>query len=202
MSALEFAQNETPRTTNALKDKRIAVLGGSSGIGLATAQAAARERAQVVVVSSRQERVDEALASLPETAEGDVTDLTDAAAIESLFERLGTIDHLVFTAGESQQLGPLAETDVEAARRFFTLRYWGAFLAAKSAVARIRNGGSIVFTSGIASQRPLVRLVARSQHLCGDGRPDARARGRACAGARQHRLSRRGQDAAMAADVG
>ena len=48
-----------------LDGKRIVVLGGSSGIGLATAQAAAREGASIVIASSRKTRVDQALATLP-----------------------------------------------------------------------------------------------------------------------------------------
>ncbi len=48
-----------------LNGKRIVVLGGSSGIGLATAHAAVREGASFVIASSRQARVDEALATLP-----------------------------------------------------------------------------------------------------------------------------------------
>jgi NAD(P)-dependent dehydrogenase (short-subunit alcohol dehydrogenase family) len=46
------------------------------------------------------------------------------------------------------------DTDVDAARRFFTLRYWGAFYAAKYGSRNILQGGSIVFTSGIAPRRP------------------------------------------------
>jgi NAD(P)-dependent dehydrogenase (short-subunit alcohol dehydrogenase family) len=136
-----------------LNGKRIVVLGGSSGIGLATAQAALREGASVVIASSRQARVEQALNTLP-NAEGYAVDLTDAAAVQAFFTRIGAFDHLVFTAGESLQLGPLASTDLEIARQFFNLRYWGAFLAAKHASGNIRAGGSIVFTSGIAGQRP------------------------------------------------
>jgi NAD(P)-dependent dehydrogenase (short-subunit alcohol dehydrogenase family) len=136
-----------------LNGKRIVVLGGSSGIGLATAQAAAREGASVVIASSQQARVDEALATLP-GAEGHAVDLTDAAAVEAFFVKVGAFDHLMFTAGETLQLGPLADTDMQAARRFFDLRYWGAFLAAKHGSGKIRAGGSIVFTSGLAGQRP------------------------------------------------
>jgi NAD(P)-dependent dehydrogenase (short-subunit alcohol dehydrogenase family) len=137
-----------------LQGKRIVVLGGSSGIGLATAQAAVREGASVVIASSRKARVDEALATLPAGTEGHVLDLADSAATQALFARLGQFDHLVFTAGETLQLGSLATTDIDAARRFFTLRYWGAFCAAKYGSSGIRTGGSIVFTSGIAGQRP------------------------------------------------
>jgi NAD(P)-dependent dehydrogenase (short-subunit alcohol dehydrogenase family) len=134
--------------------ERIVVLGGSSGIGLATAQAAAREGATVVIASSRKDRIDAALAKLPTGTEGHVLDLADSDATQALFARLGSFDHLVFTAGETLQLGSLATTDVDAARRFFTLRYWGAYCAAKYGSGCIRKGGSIVFTSGIAGQRP------------------------------------------------
>jgi NAD(P)-dependent dehydrogenase (short-subunit alcohol dehydrogenase family) len=53
-----------------LNGKRIAVLAGSSGIGLATAQAAAQEGANVVIASSHRARIDEALTMLPVGAEG------------------------------------------------------------------------------------------------------------------------------------
>jgi NAD(P)-dependent dehydrogenase (short-subunit alcohol dehydrogenase family) len=137
-----------------LEGKRIVVLGGSSGIGLATAQAAAKEKASVVIASSQKARVDQALATLPAGAQGHVLDLADETAVQALFAQLGGFDHLVFTAGETLQLGSLASTDVETARRFFGLRYWGACLAAKYGSGSIRPGGSIVFTSGLAGQRP------------------------------------------------
>ena len=137
-----------------LGGKRIVVLGGSSGIGLAIAQAAAHEGATVAIASSRNARIDEALATLPAGTEGHVLDLADGDATRALFARLGSFDHLVFTAGETLQLGSLATTDVDAARRFFALRYWGAYCAAKYGSGNIREGGSIVFTSGIAGQRP------------------------------------------------
>src|ERR1700730_5544631 len=137
-----------------LNGQRIVVLGGSSGIGLATAQAAAREGARVVIASSRKDRIEAALVALPTGSEGHVLDLADGDATRALFARLGSFDHLVFTAGETLQLGSLATTDLEAARRFFTLRYWGAYCAAKYGSSSIGVGGSIVFTSGIAGQRP------------------------------------------------
>src|ERR1700728_2707542 len=114
-----------------LDGKRIVVLGGSSGIGFGAEQAAP-----------------------PAGTEAHVLDLADAAAAQTLFGRLGGFDHLVFTAGETLQLGSLASVDLATARRFFGLRYWGALLAAKYGSGSIRTGGSIVFTSGIAAARP------------------------------------------------
>ena len=136
-----------------LDGTRIVVLGGSSGIGLAIAQAASREGGAVVIASSQQAKVDAALEQLP-GAEGHAVDLSDAAAIQTLFRRIGAFDHLAYTAGEALALGSLADTDPAAAQRFFAVRYWGAFFAAKYGSPHIRPGGSIGFTSGTAGRRP------------------------------------------------
>ena len=106
---------------------------------------------------------------LPAGTEGHVLDLADSDATRALFARLGGFDHLVFTAGETLQLGSLADTDVDAARRFFTLRYWGAYCAAKYGSSNIRKGGSIVFTSGIAGQRPRTGWSSRQHRLARRG---------------------------------
>lgn len=119
-----------------LKDKRIIVLGGTSGIGLAVAEAAATDGAQVLVASSDDARVKRALTMLPASAEGRVLDLSNATAIEAFFDAVGPFDHLVYTAGESLKLSPLAEGDIASARHFFELRYWGAFMAARWGTAR------------------------------------------------------------------
>ncbi len=98
--------------------------------------------------------MDEALVTLPASAEGHALDLTDEQAVKAFFAGLGAFDHLAFTAGETLQLGRLSETDIGAARAFFGLRYWGAYMAAKYGSSGIRPGGSIVFTSGLAGTRP------------------------------------------------
>jgi NAD(P)-dependent dehydrogenase (short-subunit alcohol dehydrogenase family) len=137
-----------------LNDQRIVLLGGTSGIGLAVAQAAAAEGARIVVASRDSTRIEQALATLPRGAEGRPLDLQDGSAVEAFFAAIGPFDHLVYTAGESLKLSRLEETDVADARRFFDLRYWSAYTAAKWAHGQIRPGGSIVFTSGVAGARP------------------------------------------------
>ena len=137
-----------------LENKRVVVLGGSSGIGLAVAQASAVEGAQVVVASSNAERVQHAVSTLPTTCTGQVVNLLDETAVRTLFDEVGPFDHLVYTAGEPLALSPIDDTSLNQARRFFELRYWGAFTAAKWGHKHIRSGGSIVFTSGVAGVRP------------------------------------------------
>ncbi|HEV2655444.1 MAG TPA: SDR family oxidoreductase [Ktedonobacteraceae bacterium] len=144
-------QTEYPLT---LHGKRIVVLGGTSGIGFATAAMAAREGAAIVVASSRRESVDRAVARLPKGTEGHAIDLAKEEHVRDFFNHLGAFDHIVFTAGEAMQFEELSEINVEQARHFFDLRFWGAFMAAKYGSSQIRPGGSIVLTSGIAGRRP------------------------------------------------
>lgn len=83
-----------------------------------------------------------------------MADVRQEATLKALFQQIGFFDHLVFTAGETLKLGLIADMPIEEAKAFFDVRYWGAYTAAKHAARFIRPGGSITFSSGIASQRP------------------------------------------------
>jgi NAD(P)-dependent dehydrogenase (short-subunit alcohol dehydrogenase family) len=137
-----------------LENKRVVVAGGSSGIGFATAAAAAAQGAEVIIASRNAGRVSAALKDLPAGTQGDAVDFTDEAQVKAWFAKIGEFDHLVYTAGETLQLGLLADTDVDTARRAFEVRYWGAFKVIKHGHKSIRKGGSIVLTTGIAGVRP------------------------------------------------
>jgi NAD(P)-dependent dehydrogenase (short-subunit alcohol dehydrogenase family) len=136
------------------ENKRVVIVGGSSGIGLAVAEEVALQGAEVVIVSSNAKRVQEAIKSIAGKARGEVVDVSDEGAVEGFFAKLGPFDHLVFTAGDSLQLHELAETDLKQARRAFELRYWSALAAVKYGSPQIRKGGSIVLTTGVAGRRP------------------------------------------------
>src|SRR6266478_243844 len=110
-------------------NKRVVIVGGSSGIGLAVAEKVALQGADVVIVSSNAERVQEAIRSIGGKARGQAVDVSDEKAVESLFTNLGAFDHLVFTAGDSLQLHELADTDLKQARHAFELRYWSTLAA-------------------------------------------------------------------------
>jgi NAD(P)-dependent dehydrogenase (short-subunit alcohol dehydrogenase family) len=145
---------KTQNQKSTLAEKRVIILGGSSGLGLATAHAAADEGAKVVIVSGNQQRIDSALKELPEGTEGYAVDLAHEQNIKAFFDTIGNFDHLVYTAGENLVLNNISETNIEDAHNFFTLRFWGAFAAVKYGAPHINKGGSINLTGGIASPRP------------------------------------------------
>ncbi|MBL6752030.1 MAG: SDR family oxidoreductase [Nevskia sp.] len=149
-----------------LQGKKVVVLGGTSGIGLAAAQAAAREGADVVVASSSKAKVAAAVASLGARGSGQACDFGQEAQVRALFEQVGALDHLVYTAGESLVLGAAAELDLATVRQAFNTRLFGAMTAVKYAAPRIRAGGSVTLTHGIAGRRPQKGWTVGSS-ICG-----------------------------------
>jgi len=151
---------------NGLHNKRVVILGGSSGIGLAVAEQTASQGAKLVIASSNSERVQKAVEKLEGNAQGHTLDLTGESAVENFFAKLGAFDHLVFTAGDELHLHDLAATDLQQARGAFELRYWAALAAVKYGSKSIRKGGSIVLTTGVAGQRPHKGWVVAAS-VCG-----------------------------------
>ncbi len=77
-----------------LQGTRVAVLGGTSGIGRATAALLADQGADVVVAGRSKDKVAQTVAALP-AVRGEQVDATDRGQLDALFDRLGEIDHLV-----------------------------------------------------------------------------------------------------------
>ena len=137
-----------------LANQRVVIIGGSSGMGLATARAAAAAGAVVTIASSNKGRLDTALAELPGTCDAEVLDIRDEASVAGLFDRIESLDHLVYTAGDAFTPRPLADLSLSEARQGFEVRLWGEITAVKHAAPRIRPGGSVSLTTGTVSARP------------------------------------------------
>ena len=138
--------------------KYIVVLGGTSGIGLAVARGAIDEGATVCIASKEREKVEKAREAFRPTDSVHLTtetiDVASESAVKAFFDRIGSFDHLVFTAGDDLPISRLVDKDLTDARARFETRFWGALAAVKYGVRSIRSGGSIVLTSGFSSTRP------------------------------------------------
>jgi NAD(P)-dependent dehydrogenase (short-subunit alcohol dehydrogenase family) len=145
---------ENQNKRNQLAGKSVIILGGSSGIGFATAKAAAAEGANIIIVSSNQGRINSALEELPQGSKGFAVDLSNEQNIRNFFNQAGSFDHLVYTAGENISMNIVDNTDLEKGRDFFTIRFWGAFAAIKYGKDHINECGSINLMSGNFGQRP------------------------------------------------
>ena len=149
-----MTQKQQSENHGQLSEKRIVVLGGSSGIGLAVAHQVVAGGARAIIASSNADRVKQAVATLDGKADGYTLDLSSERDIQTFFQKIGDFDHLAFTAGDTLQLNELVATDLTKARHAFELRYWAALAAVKYAIPHIHKDGSIVLTTGVAGRRP------------------------------------------------
>jgi NAD(P)-dependent dehydrogenase (short-subunit alcohol dehydrogenase family) len=132
-----------------LAGKKIVVVGGSSGIGLATAEIAKRAGADVVIASRNAERLKAAAEKIDATAVA--TDVTQDDSVAALFRATGPVDHVVVTAAQLRT-GPFKTVAMEDVRATMEGKFWGAWRVARA--AEIRAGGSLTLVSGFLSIRP------------------------------------------------
>ncbi|MCM2359694.1 MAG: SDR family oxidoreductase [Geobacteraceae bacterium] len=142
-----------------LKEKKVVIIGGSSGMGLASARAAAAEGAYVLIAGRSRERLKKALDEIEGEADAHSLDVTREDEVRDFFADLGTFDHLVTTAASGAS-GPFLEIDSAAVREVFESKFWGQYYAARYGAAGIQPGGSITMFAGVASHKPLPGLVA------------------------------------------
>jgi NAD(P)-dependent dehydrogenase (short-subunit alcohol dehydrogenase family) len=140
-----------------LDGQLVVVIGGSSGIGLATAHQVRTAGARVVVTGRNPERLAKAAAEV-DAASAPVLDLGDPDRLAQVFADLpAELDH-VLVSGGGPFYAPIAELDFERARRVFDEELIGALRIARLCIGRVRAGGSLTFISGTGARRPGVGL--------------------------------------------
>jgi NAD(P)-dependent dehydrogenase (short-subunit alcohol dehydrogenase family) len=148
-----------------LQGKVALITGGSSGLGLATAQRFAREGAFVYITGRRQDELKMAVALIGERAaavRGDVQNLQD---LDRLYERIrsekGRIDILVANAGFIDP-EPFVEVTEENFDQTFGINVRGLLFTVQKALPLFRDGGTIVLISSIAAFKGIPRYTAYS----------------------------------------
>lgn len=132
-----------------LVGKKVVVIGGSSGIGLATAELAKSMGADVVIASRSAAKLDPIAERLKVTAIP--TDVTNDQSVAELFRRTGPVDHVLLTAAQLRT-GPFKTVAMEDVRATMEGKFWGAWRVARE--AEIRPGGSLTLVTGFLSVRP------------------------------------------------
>jgi NAD(P)-dependent dehydrogenase (short-subunit alcohol dehydrogenase family) len=132
-----------------LAGKKVVVVGGSSGIGLATAELAKQNGATVIIASRSEEKLKAASTGIG--AQAIRVDVTSDESVASLFDQCGAIDHVVVTAAQLKT-GPFKSVAMDDVRATLEGKFWGAWRCARS--AQIVAGGSLTLVSGFLSVRP------------------------------------------------
>jgi NAD(P)-dependent dehydrogenase (short-subunit alcohol dehydrogenase family) len=132
-----------------LAGKKVVVVGGSSGIGLAAAELAKAQGAEVVIASRNADKVKAAASQLG--AKGIPADVTNDQSVADLFRACGPVDHVVVSAAQLRT-GPFKTVAMDDVRATLEAKLWGAWRCARA--ADIKPGGSLTLVSGFLSIRP------------------------------------------------
>ncbi|ETA01871.1 short-chain dehydrogenase [Frankia sp. CcI156] len=127
------------------------VVGGTSGIGLATARRLQALGATVHVVGRGKQRLDDVAASDPELivhrADGG-----NRAEISAVIETIGRIDWLIISLSGSEGSGSVADLDFDMLRRAFDAKFWAHLTTIQAAVPHLTATGSITLLGAITAR--------------------------------------------------
>lgn len=133
-----------------LKNRHIAIIGGSSGIGLRVAERAAEEGAKLILLGRNLPRLEEAQKQLQVLgAEVDImaVDAHDHAALENVFAKLPALDHLVSMVGDVMG-GGFLNASMAVIRHVMESKFFTNVKIGQLAAATLNPGGSLIYTSG------------------------------------------------------
>ncbi|MDN7486750.1 short-chain dehydrogenase [Burkholderia sp. AU31652] len=131
---------------------RVVVLGGSSGIGLATVRRLAGAGYDVIATGRDADKLQAATASIDGSVRIDAFDGAQREQLERFFASAGSIDHLVIALSGGDGAGPFRELDLGSLRRGFDAKFWPHVQAAQAALPTLRSGGSITFVTAISAR--------------------------------------------------
>lgn len=139
-----------------MKGKKVLIVGGSSGIGLALAKSLGENGADVAIASRSAPDHKDKIQSLPGL--GNCTcffvDITVEAEIKRLLSDVGKIDHLVFTVKHPIARAPFSELELDIVRRAFETKFWGQYNFTRLACRHLNENGSVILSSGTLGKRP------------------------------------------------
>ncbi len=141
-----------------LRDKTCIITGGAGSLGLASARLMVEQGAKIVLVDRSEQQLTRAAAAFPQdrvlTCVADVRRAAEVEAyVAAAVERFGAIDILLSNAGNFGTVAPIQSYPEDVFDDVYAVHVRGAFLAAKYAVPKMRDGGAIVITSSVAATR-------------------------------------------------
>ncbi|MEU6478528.1 SDR family oxidoreductase [Streptomyces sp. NPDC047017] len=149
------AKNPASPVASPLEGRRVVVMGGSSGIGEATAAFFAADGAEVVITGRDQGRLDAAAARIGGKVSAYRVDAGDPEAVDAFFAGFGAVDHLILALSGAKGGGPFAELDLADLAAGFDGKFWPHVRVLKAALPTLGRDGSVTLVTAASAHAAL-----------------------------------------------
>jgi len=137
-----------------MSDLNALVVGGTSGIGLATARQLAARGARTHIAGRSRERLGDIATTDPGLI-GHQVDGADRDGIAAVAASIGRIDALILTLSSSLGAGTLADLDLAVLRQAFDGKFWAHLTTVQATLPHLAADASITFVSAISARTGL-----------------------------------------------
>ena len=128
--------------------EKVVVIGGTSGMGLASAKLLHKYGYQVVITGREQNKVDEKCREIGAGVSGRILDFTDRKAINTFFKAEENLHHLVLVGAGPTAWGAFKDLRPLKLHKAFETKFWGYFHCAQVALTHLNQHGSITIFAG------------------------------------------------------
>ncbi|MFE6159297.1 SDR family oxidoreductase [Streptomyces sp. NPDC056486] len=128
------------------------IMGGSSGIGEATAALFAQGGAEVTITGRDRTKLDEAAARIGGKTSTYRMDATDQADIDAFFAATAPIDHLVIAVSGAAGSGPFADLDLAQLAQGFDAKFWPQLRILQAALGHLTEQASVTFITAASAR--------------------------------------------------
>lgn len=135
-----------------MSNQHTVIVGGSSGIGLATARQLLALGHRVTITGRSAQRLQAARNELNGDLATTVLDAADTGRLAQAFAGIGAFDHLVLSLGSSKGAGAFSSVSIDDVRQGFEEKVFPHFAAAQASLPSLRKDGSITFLSAVTAR--------------------------------------------------
>jgi NAD(P)-dependent dehydrogenase (short-subunit alcohol dehydrogenase family) len=131
---------------------KVVIIGGTSGVGLATAQKFGQNGGNVIIAGRDPQKLNAALQLLGASYSGYTVDATSEDQLKDLYIKIGRFDHLILSLSGAKGAGLFTGLQFDDLRAGFEAKFWAQVKAAQKALPYLTPSGSITFVTAVSAQ--------------------------------------------------